>query len=152
MTSHKLCAEDLVVGREIDLGSYVTTSKEIIAFATQWDPQPFHTDPVAAASGYFGGIVASGAHTLSIFQRLAVLGAFQHWDIVAGRAIRNVQLLRPVRPGDELHGILTVADISYNRPDRALVQKHGQLVIEGAVAMTVEVEAYVRMRHPNGSV
>lgn len=149
MTSAPLCAEDLVVGQVIDLGSYVTTSEEIIAFATQWDPQPFHTDPVAAASGYFGGVIASGVHTLSIFQRLSVLGAYRHWDIVAGRAIRNFELLRPVRPGNELHGTLTVAGITYNRPDRALVLKQGQLTIDGVVAMTVEVDAYVRRRHPD---
>lgn len=138
-----------MVGQEIQLGSYVTTSEEIIAFAKQWDPQPFHTDPTAAADSYFGGIIASGAHTLGIFQRLAVLGAYRHWDIVAGRAIRDIQLIRPVRPGDELHGTLTVAGVTYNRRDRALVQKRGQLVIDGAVAMTVELDAYVRRRFPD---
>jgi acyl dehydratase len=141
-----LLAEDLTVGLEIDLGTYTVSGDEIVEFATQWDPQPFHIDHDAAAKGYFGEVIASGAHTLAVFQRLAVLGAYRYWDVVAGRAIREVHLLRPVRAGTELHGTLTVTAVEPNRPDRSLVTKIGRLQEDDAVVMTVEFDAYVRRR------
>ena len=66
--SELLYAEDLVIGSAWDLGSYVVTEPEIIEFARQWDPQGFHVDPDVAAAGYFGGIIASGIHTMAIFR------------------------------------------------------------------------------------
>lgn len=147
MSEHRLlCAEDLRVGEEIDLGEYVVTEQEILDFAGRWDPQPFHVDEGFASNGYFGGIIASGVHTLGVFQRLAVLGAYRQWDLIAGRAIRDIQLLRPVRPGTVLRGSLTVQEVSLTYPDRALVTKLGRLTEEGATTMTVELDAYVR-RH-----
>jgi len=146
MTARLLFAEELPIGRTLDLGRYAVSEQEILEFSRQWDPQAFHLDPKASAPGFFGGIVASGLHTLSVFQRLAVLGAYRHWDIVAGRTIREVQFLRPVRPGTVLQGFLTVQLVDNTRPDRALVTKIGQLVDQESVTMTVEVEAYVRRR------
>jgi len=152
MSEHRLLrAEDLRVGEELDLGEYLVTEQEILDFAGQWDPQPLHIDEDFAASGYFGGIIASGVHTLGVFQRLAVLGAYRQWDLIAGRAIRDIQLLRPVRPGTVLRGSLTVQQVSLTHPDRALVTKLGQLTEDGATTMTVELDAYVR-RHPSAPV
>ena len=141
-----LRAEDLSVGQQLGLGEYLVTEQEILDFAGQWDPQPFHIDKNFAASGYFGGVIASGVHTLGIFQRLAVLGAYRRWDLIAGRAIRDIQLLQPVRPGSLLRGSLMVQRVSMTHPDRALVTKLGQLTEDGATTMTVQLDAYVR-RH-----
>jgi acyl dehydratase len=145
-----LRAEELPVGEEIDLGTYRTTAEEIVDFAAQWDPQPFHTDAAAAAHGYFGGIVASGVHTLAIFQRLAVAGIYRHWDVVAGRALREVQLLHPVRPGDVLRGTVVVTGVEPNRPDRALVTKLGRLTVGESTVMTAVFDSYVRRAGPDG--
>jgi len=142
-----LYAEDLEVGLSIPLGSYQTTHSEIIAFAERWDPQPFHIDDAAAAQGYFGGVIASGVHTLAIFQRLAVLGAYRSWAIIAGRTIREVQLTSPVRAGATLHGTLSILEIELSRHDRALVTTGGSLVDDsGDPVLTVELQAYLRRR------
>lgn len=142
-----LYAEDLAKGTSVPLGSYHVSHEEIVAFAEQWDPQPFHVDDVAASQGHFGEVIASGVHTLAIFQRLAVLGAYQSWAIIAGRVIREVQLTRPVRAGMTLRGTLSISEIAFERPDRALVTKQGILIDEnGDLVLSMQFEAYVRRR------
>ena len=69
-------AEDLEIGQVIPLGSYSVTEEEIVEFATQWDPQWFHMDKETAGSGVFGGLIASGLHTLSICQKLVVASLY----------------------------------------------------------------------------
>src|SRR5215211_2002317 len=94
----RIRAEQLPVGETIDLGEHRVTREAIVAFATDWDPQPFHVDLEFARSTTFGDVIGSGLHTLAIFQRLAVLGAYRDWAIVAGRTVRDVQFLSPLRP------------------------------------------------------
>ena len=66
----KIYFDDFAVGQIIKLGSYTVTKEEIIEFALKFDPQPFHIDEVAAAKTIYGGLIASGWHTGSIFMRL----------------------------------------------------------------------------------
>ena len=66
--------EDFAAGQVYDLGTVRVTRDEIVAFATQFDPQPFHVDEAAAAESAFGGLVASGWHTISLWMRLYVDG------------------------------------------------------------------------------
>ncbi len=61
-------AEDLGIGQRFDLGSHTVTEAELVDFATHWDPQWFHIDRAAAQDGQFGGLIASGIHTLAILQ------------------------------------------------------------------------------------
>ena len=67
-----LYAEDLREGQEFPFGSYSMVEDEMLAFARQYDPIPIHTDPAAAAASPFGGLIASGLHTMAIYQRLIV--------------------------------------------------------------------------------
>ncbi|MFI5954019.1 MaoC/PaaZ C-terminal domain-containing protein [Cryptosporangium sp. NPDC051539] len=122
-----LRAEDLTIGVEIPLGQYTVASDEIIAFGRQWDPQSFHVDPEAAAGSYFGEVIASGLHTLGVLQRLAVLGVYEHWDVIAGRRIRGIELTAPVTGGTTLLGSLTVESVEPRGPERALVTVRGAL-------------------------
>jgi acyl dehydratase len=69
-----LYLEDVVVGSEFTSGEVMVTAPEIIAFASQFDPQPFHLDPVVARDTFFGGLAASGWHTAAITMRLRVTG------------------------------------------------------------------------------
>ncbi|MDH4174634.1 MAG: MaoC/PaaZ C-terminal domain-containing protein, partial [Betaproteobacteria bacterium] len=62
--------EDFKVGETVEMGRHTFTEEEIIAFARQFDPQPFHVDPQAAARSAFGGLIASGWHTCAICMRL----------------------------------------------------------------------------------
>jgi acyl dehydratase len=94
--------EDLTIGESDSFGSYEVTADEITEFAERYDPQPFHTDPEAAAETPFGGLVASGWHTAAMTMRLLVEGALSE---MATRGAAGVDALRwrePVRPGQTL--------------------------------------------------
>ena len=64
--------EDIELGSQTDIGSYTFTEEEIIAFATKYDPQYFHIDPVRAKDSLFGGLVASGFHVGAIWMKLTI--------------------------------------------------------------------------------
>ncbi|MGW0949488.1 MaoC/PaaZ C-terminal domain-containing protein [Streptomyces sp. NPDC002623] len=132
--SAKGYADDLPIGAPIDLGSYHVTREEIIAYAQQWDPFDFHTNEDAAASSVFGGLVGSGSHTMAIFQRLAVLGFYRDWNVLAGRTIYEIQLTSPLRPGMDVRGEIEILDVDRTKPHRALVNGRGAL-FHGAVQL-----------------
>ena len=140
-----LRAEDLIIGEEIDLGRYTVTTDEIVEFGRQWDPQSFHVDTEAAADSYFGEVIASGLHTLGVLQRLAVLAAYQHWDVIAGRRIRSIELTAPVTDGTTLVGTLVVEEISNRGSERALVAVRGRLhSADGRPVLDAVFEMYLR--------
>lgn len=122
-----LPAEDMPVGQQIDCGSYEVTEDEIVDFASVWDPQYFHTDRAAAEHSDFGGLIASGLHTASIFQRLAAATVYQRFDVVAGREIHNMRFLRPVRPGDVLRCTIVVRAVEPDGAGRCRVTILGTL-------------------------
>ncbi|RIK17685.1 MAG: dehydratase [Acidobacteria bacterium] len=142
-----LPAEELPVGEDVDCGTHAVTEEEIVAFATQWDPQYFHVSPELAAHSDFGGIIASGLHTVSIYQRLAVGGLLRRFDVVAGREITSLRFLRPVRPGDVLGCTVRVRTVEPAGPGRSraliagvLHNQHGKPVLE------LEVDSLLRSR------
>lgn len=92
--------EDLDEGEIRQLGSYTPTREEIIRFATDWDPQPFHIDEEKAAQSVFRGLTASSCHTYSISSRIFS----QHPMPMAVAAMLGLSLRFPVpvRPGDQL--------------------------------------------------
>ncbi|MCU1549745.1 MAG: hypothetical protein JWR36_305 [Glaciihabitans sp.] len=116
-----LYLEDIEVGMTFTSQEITITEEEIVAFGLQFDPQPFHTDPDAARSTFFGGLAASGWHTAAITMRLLVTGgpAFAGGTIGAGG-----QLSWPTatRPGDRLHvtGIVESVKPSKSKPDRGM--------------------------------
>lgn len=141
-----LFAEDLTEGDEFDLGTYRVGLDEILGFARQWDPQVFHVDESAAAEGFFGEVIASGVHTIAIYQRLAVLGAYGRWAVIAGRRV-TAELPAPVTPGLTVAGTLWIDRITTTRPDRSMVLTRGRLAgPEGVPVLQTTVEAYVRRR------
>lgn len=141
-------AEDLVVGTVIDLDCYTVTRDEILEFASRWDPQPIHLDDDFAAEHEFGEIIASGLHTLGVYQRLAVLGPYRRWSIIAGRAIRDVQLTYAVRAGATLRGEIEIAAVRPTDERRALVTTSGRLYVEDHLALQLTTDAYLRRRPP----
>jgi acyl dehydratase len=102
--------EDFTPGRVIPAGSALMTEEALIDFARQWDPQPFHVDPVAAAASRWKGLIASGWHTCAIAMRLAVDNVFEGSNSVGAPGIDELRWLAPVRVGDELHLTLHVLD------------------------------------------
>ena len=148
--SERLPAEAMPVGVEIDCGAYLMTEPEIIEFGTSWDPQYFHIDPDAAAHSTFGGVIASGVHTTAIFQRLATLAVYNRYDVIAGREIRALRFLRPVRAGDVLTGSVLLRSVEPPRRGRCLVTILGVLRNqEGEAVLELEVDSLVRSATPS---
>lgn len=102
--------EDFKAGDTFDLGRYKVTQEEIITFAKQYDPQPFHVDPELAKDSIFGGLVASGWHTTAMFMRLLVDGLLRNTLSIASPGVEEVRWLKPVRPGDVLRGSFTALE------------------------------------------
>ena len=144
-----LYAEDARVGVPRDLGSYTVTEAEIIEFASRWDPQFFHTDTErAAAEGALGGLIASGIHTMAIYQRLEITSRTEHWHVIGGTGIDNLRLRRPVRPGDVLTGTTTVTDrLLEPERGRGLLTFAGELTNPtGENVLSLSMTAYLHTR------
>jgi len=102
--------EDMPVGSTRDLGSITPTAEEIVAFATQFDPQPFHLDEEAAKQSVFGGLCASGWHTCSMAMRLMVTNFLLESSSQGSPGLENIKWLKPVFPGDTLRLQHTVVE------------------------------------------
>lgn len=131
--------EDFKVGDRFVSGEMTITEAAMIEFARQWDPQPFHTDPAFAATWTFGGLIASGLHTMAATLRLWLdLGIFRACSL-GSPGIGEVQFPRPVRPGDTLRVVSDIVQLrpSASRPDRGIarlrqvtINQRGEQVLE----------------------
>lgn len=101
---------DFPVGTEVQLGSFTLTAEDIVSFGTRYDPQPFHTDPEEAASGPFGGLIASGWQTAASVMRLYADAMLAGTDSRGSPGVENLRWLRPVRPGDVITAVVKVVD------------------------------------------
>jgi acyl dehydratase len=132
--------EDLTPGRVFELGAVDVTEDEIVEFASRFDPQPFHLDPVAAAETIFGGIIASGWHTCAMCMRLLVDGLLRGSTSLGSPGMEQIRWLAPVRPGDRLSARTTVEEArpSSSKPDRGTVTLLTQMENQdGVVVMTM---------------
>ncbi len=112
--------EDFHVGDIFDLGKITVSEEDIITFARQYDPQPFHVDVEQAKHSYFGQLVASGWHTTSLFMRLFVDSLLNQSASLASPGVDNVRWPRPVRPGDTLSARFTVIESTPSRSKATL--------------------------------
>ena len=118
--------EDYTPGMTDSFGCVAVTGEEIIRFARDFDPQPMHTDPDAAARSLFGGLIASGWHTASLAMRMLVDHYLSHTAVIASPGVDELRWLKPVRPGDVLRVRATVRETrrSRSRPDRGVVRTY----------------------------
>jgi acyl dehydratase len=143
-----LYLEDLVVGQQFTSGAHAMTEAEIIAFARQFDPQPFHTHPELAKDSLFAGLAASGWHTAAVTMRLLVHGGPR----LAGGMIGGGGELawpKPTRPGDVLHVVSTIEAVtpSRSRPERGMVLLRSETIDQrGEVAQTMLTKQVVQRR------
>jgi acyl dehydratase len=100
------------------------TPERIAAFATEFDPQPIHLDPAAAAESIFGRIIASGWHSLTATMRLIVRSNIFDGAPVVGVGIDNLRYLKPVYPGDVLRAEAEVLETrpSASKPERGYLR------------------------------
>jgi acyl dehydratase len=115
--------EDFHEGQVIELGKRTVSEDEIIAFARQFDPQPFHIDREAAAKSIYGGVIASGWHTCSMMMRMVCDGFMCTASSMGSPGLDSVRWLAPVRAGDTLsvRYLTTKVKASASKPDRGVV-------------------------------
>lgn len=119
--------EDVVIGDRLDFGPVTVSRDEIIAFAAEFDAQPFHLSDEAAAQTHFGSLSASGWHTTALFMKMFVakMQTGGHQDASLGAmGVDELRWLRPVRPGDTLRGMSEVVEkkSSRSRPEMGIVK------------------------------
>ncbi len=137
MSELKWYFEDFEVGKTIEVGSRTVTEEEIVDFAKQFDPQPFHIDKEAAEKSMYGGIIASGWHTCGMMMRLMVDGFLRESSSMGSPGVDEIRWIKPVRGGDTLTVTTTALETrpSSSKPDRGVVvtqwratNQHGELV------------------------
>ena len=130
--------EDFKPGDVIELGARTITKERILAFAREFDPQPFHTDEEAAKRSIYGGLLASGWHTGSLLMRILYDGLLKDTASLGSPGIDELRWLEPVRPGDTLAGRMTILEAipSRSKPDRGIIRsliemrnQHGAVVV-----------------------
>lgn len=125
------------------------TEADIISFALRYDPQPFHLDAEAAARSAYGGLIASGFHTLSqSFRMMLQEGVFQECSM-GSPGMDDLRWLAPVRPGDTLHMEGEVVEVrpSSSKPDRGILKMDYRAINQrGETVMTVSVLHLLRRR------
>lgn len=153
--SADLFFEDFEPGTVFELGSRTISKEEIIAFARDFDPQPFHVDEEAAAKSAFGGLIASGMHTSAIFMRL-------YFDAILSRAagmgspgVEELRWPKAVRPGDTLHARLFVLNSypSTHRVERGTVQLRAEMSNQhGETVMTMMARGLFARRNQTAAI
>jgi len=148
--------EDIEIGARRELGTYTFTESEIIAFARKYDPQIFHIDPQAAKQTVFGGLIASGWHTIAVWMKLAIAGrgieAKEDRGVLragVSPGFQDLRWLKPVRPGMTLTYSSEVSGKveSRSRPEWGLVMSRNEARDEtGALVMSFIGKGFVQRR------
>jgi acyl dehydratase len=112
--------EDYQVGEVFEFGDTLITAEEIIAFASKYDPQPFHLSEEAGRETHFGGLSASGWMTCSIMMRQLVDHFISRASSMGSPGIDELRWTKPVKPGDRLSTRVTITEVrpSRSKPDR----------------------------------
>jgi len=153
MAEAMLYWEDFPAGETMEVGSHTFTAEEIIAFARQFDPQPFHTDPEAAKNSFFKGLIASGWHTCAIAMRLMVDKYVARSASLGSPGLDNIRWLAPVRAGDTItyRRTTTAVRASDSKPGVGLVHSRWEAANQrGEIVMTMEGWGMFRRRPPAG--
>jgi acyl dehydratase len=116
--------EDYTPGAVCDYGPVAFTADEIVEYARRYDPQAIHTDAASAAAGPFGGLIASGWHTVGLVMRVLVEHYLSSVAALVSPGVDELRWHAPVRPGDVLRVRVTVVDArrSQSKPDRGLIR------------------------------
>ena len=121
--------EDVEVGSTERFGRYEVTRDEIVAYAREFDPQPFHLDEEAGRRSQFGGLIASGWHTGAMLIRMLCAHAIPGTASTGAIGFDDLKWLKPVRPGDVLSVETTVREKTESRSRRDI----GTVKIESRV-------------------
>ena len=116
--------DDFAIGDRFATRGVTLTESMIIDFALAYDPQPFHIDVEAAKQSNYGGLIASGFHTLALGFRMVLETGIFRVASMGSPGFDELRWLKPVRPGDTLHTELEVLDKkpSSSKPDRGIMR------------------------------
>jgi len=145
--------EDFAAGQTFVSGRRLIDEEAIIAFAAEFDPQPFHLDVEAALHSIFGGLVASGWYTAAVTMRLMIGTELNPAGGFVGAGLDECRWPRPVRPGDELRVECEVIEArpSKSHPERGLVKLRTTALNQNEEAVLIYVINMVVPRAPGHS-
>lgn len=149
MTVAEYYWEDFKAGETFPMGERVIDRDEVMAFARQFDPQPFHIDEAAAKRSIYGGLIASGWHTVAMVMRMMCDSYLNQSASLGSPGVDNVRWLKPVRPGDTIRAQRTVLEsrASQSRPEMGLVKSRWEVFNQdGELVMTMEGYGMFRRR------
>jgi acyl dehydratase len=141
--------EDFHEGDAVELGPVTITEREIVEFASRFDPQPFHVDKAAAADSPFGGLIASGWHTAAVYMGMLVPALMLDAASLGSPGIESLRWTAPVRPGDTLRGrcVVRSARPSATNPRRGTVTTENELRNQdGTLVMTMTARTFFARR------
>lgn len=146
--------EDFKTGERFISGGMTLTEASIIDFARQWDPQPFHIDTEFAKKWQYGGLIASGLHTMCVTLKLWLeLGVLKACSL-GSPGLGETQFPRPVRPGDTLRVVTDIVELraSASKPDRGICRLRQVTINQrGEHVMEQETTVFLK-RRPVASV
>jgi acyl dehydratase len=127
--AYKYYWEDFPVGATREFGGMTLSQEDIMRFAREFDPQPFHIDEAAAGESVFGGIIASGWHTCSLAMRMMCDAYLLEAASLGSPGVDGIKWLKPVRPGDTLRVRFTVIEARplESRPGVGLIGSHWRM-------------------------
>ena len=143
--------EDFKAGEVHQLGEKRVEKEEMIVFAKQFDPQPFHVDEAAAKASMYGGLIASGWHTVALVMRMRCDSYMLDSASLGSPGVENLKWLKPVRPGDTLRAQRTTLEVraSASRPEMGLVKTRWEVFNQdGEPVMTMEGYGMFGRRKP----
>ena len=142
--------EDFAVGQTFGTGRVKIDKEQIKAFAAEFDPQPFHTDEVAARDTMFRVLASSGWHTAALTMRLVIQSEFKPAGGLIGAGFDELRWPRPVRPGDELHVESEILDVrpSKSRPEQGLIKVKMTTLNQNGEPVMVSIGNLIVPRRP----
>jgi acyl dehydratase len=142
--------EDVQIGETTRFGRYAVTREEIVEYARQFDPQPFHLDEEAARQSLYGGLIASGWHTAAMFIRMVCDEMIPGAATAGAKGFDDLRWIKPVRPGDVLSVESEVREkIEGRRPDVGTVKVESRISNQrGEVVMSLVSLVLYRRRPP----
>lgn len=150
-SQHHFTYDDFLVGSILPLGSKLVTAEEVIAFASEFDPQPFHLSEEAGKATILGGLAASGWHTCAMLMRMMADTYIRNSDSQGSPGLEFVKWLKPILAGDTISATTTILEKRISRSQSTLgilrlnhkiTNQHDILVCEaqGSVFMRVEAQ------------
>lgn len=147
MELHERWFDDFVEGEQFEVGPHVMTEERMVAFAEEFDPQPFHVDHAAAEASIYGGLIASGWHTGSVLMKLLATTLGQ--SSMGSPGGDELRWLAPVRPGDALRLRINVVSkrVSESKPDRGVMVYRNEVVNQrDEMVMTFVSTMFIKRR------